>query len=38
MLNSGRASVIARGSYENKFIKASIKLLPGDFIAYEKKG
>lgn len=37
MLNSGRASVIARGSYENVY-KASYKLLPGDFIAYEKKG
>lgn len=37
MLNSGRASVIARGSYENVY-KASYKLLPGDFVAYEKKG
>lgn len=37
MINSGRASVIARGSYE-KVYKASYKLLPGDFIAYEKKG
>ncbi|WP_034867808.1 amidase domain-containing protein [Clostridium lundense] len=37
MLNSGRASVIAYGSYE-KVYKASYKLLPGDFIAYEKKG
>ncbi len=37
MLNSGRASVIARGSYE-KVYKASYKLLPGDFVAYEKKG
>lgn len=37
MLNSGRASVIAKGSYENVY-KASYKLLPGDFIAYEKKG
>lgn len=36
MLNSGRASVIARGSYE-KVYKASYKLLPGDFVAYEKK-
>lgn len=36
-LNSGRASVIAYGSYE-KVYKASYKLLPGDFIAYEKKG
>ncbi|WP_294153618.1 amidase domain-containing protein [uncultured Clostridium sp.] len=37
MINSGRASVIAKGSYENVF-KASYKLLPGDFVAYEKKG
>jgi len=37
MLNSGRASLIAYGNYE-KVYKASYKLLPGDFIAYEKKG
>lgn len=37
MLNSGRASVIAYGTY-NQVYKASYKLLPGDFIAYEKKG
>ncbi|MFL0269904.1 amidase domain-containing protein [Candidatus Clostridium radicumherbarum] len=37
MLYSGRASLIAYGSYE-KVVKASYKLLPGDFIAYEKKG
>ncbi|MEG0773296.1 amidase domain-containing protein [Clostridium sp.] len=37
MINSGRASVIAHGSYE-KVYKASYKLLPGDFVAYEKKG
>lgn len=37
MLYSGRASLIAHGSYE-KVYKASFKLLPGDFIAYEKKG
>ncbi|WP_368490490.1 amidase domain-containing protein [Clostridium sp. BJN0013] len=37
MIYSGRASVIAHGSYE-KVYKASYKLLPGDFIAYEKKG
>ncbi|MFZ5352009.1 MAG: amidase domain-containing protein [Bacillota bacterium] len=36
-LNSGRASLIAYGSYE-KVYKASYKLLPGDFVAYEKKG
>ncbi|HEY5587681.1 MAG TPA: amidase domain-containing protein [Candidatus Paceibacterota bacterium] len=33
---SGRASVIAYGSYD-KVYKASYKLLPGDFVAYEKK-
>lgn len=37
MINSGRASVIAKGNYE-KVYKASYKLLPGDFVAYEKKG
>jgi hypothetical protein len=37
MIYSGRASLIAHGSYE-KVYKASYKLLPGDFIAYEKKG
>lgn len=37
MVNSGRASVIAYGSYD-KVYKASFKLLPGDFIAYESKG
>lgn len=37
MLNSGRASVIAYGNYD-KVYKASYKLLPGDFVAYEKKG
>lgn len=37
MLNSGRASLIAYGNYD-KVYKASFKLLPGDFIAYEKKG
>ena len=34
---SGRASLIASGRYE-KVVKASYKLLPGDFVAYEKKG
>lgn len=34
---SGRASQIARGSYTS-VLKASYKLLPGDYIAYEKKG
>ena len=36
MTNSGRASVIAYGNYD-KVYKASYKLLPGDFVAYEKK-
>ncbi|MCM0647156.1 amidase domain-containing protein [Clostridium swellfunianum] len=36
-VGSGRASVIAYGSYE-KVYKASYKLLPGDFVAYENKG
>ncbi|SET16876.1 Putative amidase domain-containing protein [Natronincola peptidivorans] len=37
MLNSGRASQIAHGNYENT-LKASYELLPGDYIAYEVKG
>lgn len=37
MVHSGRASVISYGSYE-KVYKDSYKLLPGDFVAYEKKG
>lgn len=37
MLGSGRASLIAYGSY-SKVLKASYKLVPGDFVAYEKKG
>ncbi|MDD2481408.1 MAG: amidase domain-containing protein [Lutispora sp.] len=37
MISSGRASLIAYGSFE-KVYKASYKLLPGDFVAYEKKG
>lgn len=37
MLYSGRASLLARGSY-NEVLRASYELLPGDFIAYEKKG
>lgn len=37
MLNSGRGSLVSHGSYE-KVYKNSYKLLPGDFIAYEKKG
>ncbi|WP_416044562.1 amidase domain-containing protein [Clostridium tyrobutyricum] len=37
MIYSGRASVVAHGSYE-KVYKDSYELLPGDFVAYEKKG
>ncbi|AOY78324.1 amidase domain-containing protein [Clostridium formicaceticum] len=37
MLYSGRASLIASGTYE-KVLAASHKLLPGDYVAYEKKG
>ena len=37
MLYSGRGSLIAKGSY-NQVFKASFKLLPGDYIAYERKG
>ncbi|TDT63291.1 amidase domain-containing protein [Fonticella tunisiensis] len=37
MINSGRASLIAYGTY-NQVYKASYKLLPGDFVAYEKNG
>lgn len=37
MIYSGRASVIAHGTYD-RVLKASYKLLPGDYIAYEKKG
>ncbi len=37
MLYSGRASLIASGSYE-KIYKAAFNMQPGDFVAYEKKG
>lgn len=37
MISSGRAYVIAKGSYDNVY-KSSFKLLPGDYVAYEKKG
>nr|WP_255547844.1 amidase domain-containing protein [Crassaminicella indica] len=37
MLYSGRASKVAYGTYD-KVYKAAYKLLPGDFIAYEKNG
>lgn len=36
-VGSKRASVIASGNYDKVF-KASYKLLPGDFVAYEKGG
>jgi hypothetical protein len=36
-VNSGRASVVAKGSYSQVY-KAAYKLLPGDFVAYEKNG
>lgn len=37
MVNSGRASYIAKGSY-NDIYKAAFNLKPGDFVGYEKKG
>ena len=37
MVYSGRASLISKGTYE-EVLKDSYKLLPGDYIAYEKKG
>ena len=37
MVNSGRGSYIARGTY-NEVYKAAYQLRPGDFVAYEKKG
>ncbi|MBS5938408.1 amidase domain-containing protein [Clostridium sp.] len=37
MVSSGRASYIAKGSYQNIY-KAAFNLRPGDFVAYEKKG
>lgn len=37
MIYSGRAYVIAYGKYD-KVYKSAYKLLPGDFVAYEKKG
>ncbi|MEJ6949778.1 amidase domain-containing protein [Natronospora cellulosivora (SeqCode)] len=37
MVYSGRGTRIARGSYA-EVLKASYNLLPGDYIAYEKKG
>jgi len=37
LIYSGRGSLIAHGTYD-KVLKLSYKLLPGDIIAYEKKG
>lgn len=37
MVNSGRASYIAKGSYQQTY-KAAFNMRPGDFVAYEKKG
>lgn len=37
MLYSGRGSLITKGTY-NQVFKSSFKLLPGDYVAYEKKG
>ena len=37
LLYSGRASLIAKGSY-GEVLKASYQLLPGDIVAYQKKG
>lgn len=37
MLNSGRALKITYGTY-SQVLKASYDLLPGDYVAYEKKG
>lgn len=37
MVSSGRASYIAKGSYQ-KIYKEAYRLRPGDIVAYEKKG
>ncbi len=37
MINSGRASLIDRGSYQ-EVLESSYKLLPGDYIAYQRGG
>lgn len=37
MVGSGRASYIAKGSYQEVY-KAAYNMRPGDFVAYEKKG
>lgn len=37
MVGSGRASYIAKGTYQQTY-KAAFNMRPGDFVAYEKKG
>ena len=37
MVDSGRASYIAKGSYD-KVYKAAFNMRPGDFVAYERRG
>jgi len=37
MVGSGRASYIAKGTYQQTY-KAAFNMKPGDFVAYEKKG
>lgn len=37
MLESGRASLIASGTYQ-QVLRSSYKLLPGDYVAYQVKG
>lgn len=37
MVGSGKASYIAKGSY-NQVYKSAFNMRPGDFVAYEKKG
>lgn len=37
MISSGRGTKIAYGAYDN-ILRASYQLLPGDYVAYEKKG
>lgn len=37
MIESGRASLVAKGKYQEIY-KAAYNLRPGDFVAYEKKG
>lgn len=37
MIDSGRASLVAKGKYQQVY-KAAYNLRPGDFVAYEKKG